>query len=125
MLTALKITEQVVPNVIIKEAIARTRDAVTDGKSLAQPLAASKVFPRLMVDLVKIGEETGNVSDALNNVAETYENELNLALRVMMNVVEPLLIIGMALIVGFLLAAVLSAMFSMVSNIGSGMQGQQ
>jgi type II secretory pathway component PulF len=125
VLTALKITEQVVPNVIIKEAIARTRDAVTDGKSLAQPLAASKVFPRLMVDLVKIGEETGNVSDALNNVAETYENELNLALRVMMNVVEPLLIIGMALIVGFLLAAVLSAMFSMVSNIGSGMQGQQ
>jgi type II secretory pathway component PulF len=122
VLTALKITEQVVPNVIIKEATARTRDAVTDGKSLAQPLAASKVFPRLMVDLVKIGEETGNVSDALNNVAETYENELNIALRVMMNVIEPLLIIGMAVIVGFLLAAVLSAMFSMVSNIGSGMQ---
>ncbi|MGO8764807.1 MAG: type II secretion system F family protein [Limisphaerales bacterium] len=119
VLTALKITEQVVPNVVLKEAIARTRDAVTDGKSLAQPLAASKVFPRLMVDLVKIGEETGNVSDALNNVAETYENELNIALRVMMNVIEPLLIIGMAVIVGFLLAAVLSAMFSMVSNIGN------
>jgi len=121
VLTALKITEQVVPNVIIKEATARTRDAVTDGKSLAQPLAASKVFPRLMVDLVKIGEETGNVSDALNNVAETYENQLNTALRVMMNVIEPALIIGMAIIVGFLLAAVLDAMFAMESNIGSGM----
>ena len=121
VLTALKITEQVVPNVIIKEATARTRDAVTDGKSLAQPLAASKVFPRLMVDLVKIGEETGNVSDALNNVAETYENQLNTALRVMMNVIEPALIIGMAVIVGFLLAAVLDAMFAMESNIGSGM----
>ena len=124
MLTALKITEQVIPNSIIKEATARTRDAVTDGKSLAQPLAASKVFPRLMVDLVKIGEETGNVADALNNVAQTYENELNIALRVMTNLIEPALIITMALGVGFLLVAVLGAMFSMISSIGSGMGGQ-
>ena len=125
MLTALKITEQVVPNIILKEATARTRDAVTDGKSLAQPLAASKVFPRLMVDLVKIGEETGNVADALNNVAETYENELNIALRVMTNLIEPVLIIGIAVLVGFLLAAVLGAMFSMVSSIGNSMGAGQ
>jgi type II secretory pathway component PulF len=124
MLTALKITEQVIPNRVIREATARTRDAVTDGKSLAQPLAASKVFPKLMVDLVKIGEETGNVSEALNNVAQTYENELNIALRVMTNLIEPTLIIGMAAGVGFLLVAVLGAMFSMISSIGSGMGGQ-
>jgi type II secretory pathway component PulF len=124
MLTALKITEAVIPNSIIKEATARTRDAVTDGKSLAQPLAASKVFPRLMVDLVKIGEETGNVADALNNVAQTYENELNIALRVTTNLIEPVLIIGMAAGVGFLLVAVLGAMFSMISSIGSGVGGQ-
>jgi type II secretory pathway component PulF len=124
MLTALKITEQVIPNRVIREATAKTRDAVTDGKSLAQPLAASKVFPRLMVDLVKIGEDTGNVADALNNVAQTYENELNIALRVMTNLIEPALIVAMAAGVGFLLVAVLGAMFSMIANIGSGMGGQ-
>jgi type IV pilus assembly protein PilC len=124
MLTALKITEQVIPNSIIKEATARTRDAVTDGKSLAQPLAASKVFPRLMVDLVKIGEETGNVADALNNVAQTYENQLTIALRVTTNLIEPVLIIGISALVGLLLVAVLGAMFKMVSSIGSGMEGQ-
>lgn len=118
VLTALKITEQVIPNQVIKEAAAKARDAVTDGKTLAQPLAQSKVFPQLMVDLVKIGEETGDVSGALNNVAETYENELNIALRVMTNLIEPALIIGMAVVVGFLLVAVLGAMFSMISNIG-------
>ena len=118
VLTALKITEQVIPNRVLKEATARTRDAVTDGKTLAQPLAASRVFPQLMVDLVKIGEETGDVPGALNNVAETYENELNLALRVLTNMIEPALIVGMALVVGFLLVAVLGAMFSMVSHIG-------
>lgn len=122
VLTALKITEQVMPNVIVREAIAKTRDAVTDGKTLAEPLARGKVFPQLMVDLVKIGEETGDVPGTLKNVANTYENELNTALKVMMNLIEPALILGMAAVVGFLLLGVLSAMFSMISNIGNTMQ---
>jgi type II secretory pathway component PulF len=123
VLTALKITEQVLPNRVIKEATAKARDAVTDGKTLAQPLAQSKIFPQLMVDLVKIGEETGDVPGALKNVADTYENELNIALRVMTNMIEPVLIVVMAGGVGFLLLSVLSAMFSMISNIGGSMGG--
>jgi type II secretory pathway component PulF len=117
VLTALKITEQVIPNRLLKEAIARTREEVTDGKTIAQPLARSKVFPQLMVDLVKIGEETGDVPGALKNVADTYENELAIALRVLTNMIEPVLIIVMAVGVGFLLLSVLSAMFAITSNI--------
>ena len=82
VLTALEITEQIIPNRVLKEAIAETRRQVTDGKTIAQPMARSKVFPQLMVDLVKIGEETGNVPGSLANIAETYESELNVALRV-------------------------------------------
>jgi type IV pilus assembly protein PilC len=117
VLTALQITEQIVPNLVVKEALVKTRDAVTDGKSLAQPLAQSKIFPQLMIDLIKIGEETGDVPGALKNVAETYENELSLALRVMTNLIEPALIIVMAVLVGFLLFSVLSAMFSITASI--------
>jgi type II secretory pathway component PulF len=117
VLTALKITEQILPNVIVREAIAKTREEVTDGKTIAQPLARSKVFPQLMVDLVKIGEDTGDVPGALKNVADTYENELNIALRVMTNMIEPVMIIVMAAGVGFLLLAVLSAMFAITANI--------
>jgi len=125
VLTALKITEQVMANGVIKEAISKTREAVTDGKTLAQPLAASKVFPQLMVDLVKIGEETGDVPAALKNVADTYDSELTIALRVMMTLIEPLLIIIMAVGVGFLLLSVLLPMFRLISNISGGMGGQQ
>jgi len=117
VLTALKITEQILPNVILKEAIAKTREEVTDGKTIAQPLGRSKIFPQLMVDLIKIGEDTGDVPGALKSVAETYENELNIALRVMTNMIEPAMIIVMALFVGFLLVSVLSAMFAITSNI--------
>ena len=56
VLIALKITEEIVPNIIVKEAIARTREQVTDGKTIAQPLAQSRLFPQLMLDLLKIGE---------------------------------------------------------------------
>jgi type II secretory pathway component PulF len=117
VLTALKITEQIIPNSIVKEAIAKTREEVTDGKTIAQPLARSKIFPQLMVDLVKIGEDTGDVPGALKNVADTYENELSIALRVMTNMIEPALIVVMALGVGFLLLSVLSAMFAITANI--------
>src|ERR1035437_7197835 len=117
VLTALKITEQIIPNSIVKEAIAKTREEVTDGKTIAQPLARSKVFPQLMVDLVKIGEDPGDVPGALKNVADTYENELSIALRVMTNMIEPVLIFVMAFGVGFLLLSVLSAMFAITANI--------
>jgi type II secretory pathway component PulF len=117
VLTALKITEQVLPNRLLKEAIAKTRAAVTDGKTLAQPLAQSKVFPQLMVDLVRIGEETGDVPGALNNLADTYESELQIGLRVMTQLIEPLLIIVMAVIVGFLLVSILLPLFRLISQI--------
>jgi type II secretory pathway component PulF len=119
VLTALKITEQVLSNRLIKEAIAKTREAVTDGKTLAQPLGQSKLFPQLMVDLVRIGEETGDVPGALNNLADTYESELQIGLRVMTQLIEPLLIIVMAVIVGFLLISILLPLFQLISQIHS------
>jgi type II secretory pathway component PulF len=117
VLTALRITEQIMPNIIVKEAVNKTREAVTDGKTLAQPLAQSRIFPQLMVDLVRIGEETGDVPAALRNVAETYEKDLDLALKRLTNLIEPFMIIGVAAIVCLLLASVLSAMFQMTSSI--------
>jgi type II secretory pathway component PulF len=117
VLSALKITEQVMPNILLKEAIAKTREQVTDGKTLAQPLAQSKLFPQLMVDLVRIGEETGDVPGALNNLADTYENELEIALRVMSDLIGPVLIIVMAIIVGFLLLSIFLPLFKLIASI--------
>ncbi len=124
VLTALKITEQVLPNIVLKEAIAKTREAVTDGKTIAQPLARSQIFPQLMIDLIRIGEETGDVPGALCNVAETYESDLNTTLRVMMNLIEPVMIIGIAIVVVFLLMSVLQAMFAITSSIGESFGGR-
>jgi type II secretory pathway component PulF len=117
VLQALRITEQIVPNVVVAEAIAKTREGVTDGKTLAQPLAKSGLFPQLMIDLLRIGEETGDIPGALENVADTYERELTLGLRAMTNLIEPVMIVGIAIIVGFLLLSVMSAMFAITQNL--------
>ena len=117
VLTALKITEQVLPNRLIQEAIAQARAAGTDGKTLAQPLAHSKLFPQLMVDLVRIGEETGDVPGALNNLADTYEGELAIALRLMVQLLEPVLILVMGVIVAFLLLSIFLPLFRLISAI--------
>ena len=120
VLVALKITEEIIPNIIVKEAIAKTREQVTDGKTIAQPLAQSKLFPQLMLDLLKIGEETGDVPGALQNIADTYENEMTMQLRVLTNLIEPAMIIVMAIGVGGLLFSILSAMFAITSSINRG-----
>ena len=117
VLTALKITEAIVPNTVVKEAISRTREQVTDGKTIAQPLAQSKLFPQLMIDLLKIGEETGDVPGALQNIADTYENELEIQLRMLTNLIEPAMIILMAIGVGGLLFSILSAMFAITGSL--------
>jgi type IV pilus assembly protein PilC len=117
VLTALKITEQVMTNRLIRDAIAKTREAVTDGKTIAQPLAQSKLFPQLMIDLVRIGEETGDVPGSLNNIADTYENELVIALRVMSDLIGPILIVIMAICVGFLLLSIFLPLFKLISSI--------
>ena len=70
-----------------------------------------------MIDLLKIGEDTGDVPGALQNIADTYENELGIQLRVLTNLIEPAMIICMAVGVGFLLFSVLSAMFAITSSI--------
>jgi len=69
------------------------------------------------VDLVRLGEETGDVPGALNNLADTYESELHIALRVMSDMIGPVLIIVMAIIVGFLLLSIFLPLFKMISSI--------
>ena len=68
-----------------------------------------------MVDLVRIGEETGDVPGALNNIADTYEGELEIGLRVMTQLIEPVMIIMIAVVVGFLLISLLLPMFRLIS----------
>ena len=100
----------------------RVRERVRQGSRLGEALADTPEISPVAVRMLRIGEETGDVPGALENIANTYENELGISLRVLMNLIEPVMIVVMAVGVGFLLFSVLSAMFTITSNIGMSRQ---
>ena len=118
VLTALQIVEDTMTNRVIANEIHEARTRVTDGTSISQPLSKGKVFPSLLIDMLAVGEESGEVVAALKNIADTYEQELSRTLKVFTTLLEPAIIIFMAVIVGFIVLSILSAVFSITSGIG-------
>jgi len=118
VLNALQIVEDTMSNRVIANELREARTRVTDGTSISQPLAKGKIFPPLLIDMLAVGEESGEVAPALKNIADMYEQELTRTLRLMTTLLEPAIIIFMALVVGSIVISVLLAVFDITSGIG-------
>jgi type IV pilus assembly protein PilC len=118
VLTALQIVEDTMTNRVIANEISEARTRVTDGTSISQPLSKGKVFPPLLIDMLAVGEESGEVVPALKNIADTYEGELSRMLKIFTTLLEPAIIIFMAVVVGAIVLSVLMAVFDITSGIG-------
>ncbi|MCU0857662.1 MAG: type II secretion system F family protein [Pontiellaceae bacterium] len=119
ILKALSISEETVGNDVIAREIASARTRVTDGSSIARPLAAGKVFPELLTDMLAVGEETGDLPGSLKNIARRYDAELDFSIKVLTTVMEPILILGIAIIIGFVAISMLMAVFNLTSGLGA------
>jgi type II secretion system protein F len=118
VLTALQIVEATMTNQVIANELQAARQRVTDGTSLSQPLSSGKIFPPLLIDMLAVGEESGEVVPALKNIAETYESELSRTLKTLTTLLEPAIILMMAVVVGGIVLSVLLAVFDITSGIG-------
>ena len=119
VLQALRISEETCGNAVIGAELRKARERVTDGTTISGPLAQSGVFPRMMTDMMALGEQTGNLPNALGHIGKRYEAELNRNIKVFTTALEPLLIILVAVVVGFVAIAILSAVFSATSAMGA------
>lgn len=117
ILQALTIVEQTVGNRVVAGEIRAARERVTDGSSISEPLAAGGVFPRLLTDMLAVGERSGNVPGALQHIARRYENELDRSVKIMTTMLEPILIVVMAVLVGFVVISLLLAVFDITSGL--------
>lgn len=117
VLQALTIVERTMGNSVIAKEIRNARDRVTDGTTISGPLAAGRVFPPLMTDMLAVGEQTGDIARSLNHIANRYENELDHRLKIMTTILEPLLIVFMAILVGFVAISMLLAVFDLTSGL--------
>ena len=102
----MNIAKNLVGNSLIKDAIANAQENITEGQSIADPLKRSGQFPPLVIHMIAIGEKTGELPDMLQNVAETYEEQVNTQIDAMTSLLEPLMIIGMGGAVGFIVMSV-------------------
>jgi len=118
VLGALQIVEDTMINRIIANEIREARTRVTDGTSISQPLGKGKVFPPLLLDMLAVGEESGEVVPALQNIADMYEQELAHKIKIFTTLLEPAIIIFMALMVGSIVVSILMAVFDITSGIG-------
>ena len=118
VLQALKICEETCGNAVIGDALATARRRVTDGTTISGPLAASGVFPRMMTDMPAVGEQAGDMAASLENVGRRYQKDMDRNIASFTNALEPILIVLIASVVGFVAIAILTAVFKVSSSIG-------
>lgn len=117
ILQALNITRDTAGNAIVAEAIENVHAAVREGDSVVTPLEASKIFPPMVISMVDVGEETGQLPDMLLKVADVYDDEVDNAVDSMTALIEPIMIVVLALIVGTIVIALFLPMIEIIKNI--------
>ena len=118
ILDGLEITAKTAGNSIIEDAIMAVRKAVEAGRTIADPLAESKVFPAMVVQMIGVGEQTGALDAMLNKIAEFYEDEVDNAVDGLMKLMEPIMISILGLVIGTIVVAMYMPMFDLLSKIG-------
>lgn len=119
VLQSLSIVERTVGNAVIARELSNARARVTDGTTISRPLAAGRILPQMMTDMLAVGEQTGDVPGALSHIARRYESELERNLKIFTTALEPILIILVAVMVGFVAISILMAVFNLTSGLGA------
>jgi len=117
VLQALNIVKETVGNEVISKAVATIHDAVKEGENMAPPIASSKVFPPMVVSMVEVGEETGALPDMLNKIADSYDDDVDNAVAAMTSIIEPVLIIFLAVVVGTIVIALFLPLVSIIGGL--------
>jgi type IV pilus assembly protein PilC len=117
IIRALEITGQASGNWVFEEAITDVRQRVREGSSIAQPLLDGEVFPPMVSHMVKVGEETGELDKMLGKIADFYEEEVDTAIGTLTSIIEPVMMIGVGVIVGLIVISMYLPMFRMLKLV--------
>jgi type II secretory pathway component PulF len=117
VLQALKISSETCNNAVIAAALDNARKRVTDGTTISGPLASSGVFPKMMTDMLAVGEQAGDMASSLEHIGKRYQKDMDRNIASFTNALEPLLIVMIAGVVGFVAIAILMAVFKVSSSL--------
>lgn len=117
VLTCLDVVTETVGNTVVAKALKDVSSSVSDGKTIAQPLIESKVFPEMVVNMVRVGEETGALDKMLVKIADFYNKEVDNAINTFTKIIEPLLIVFMTVIIGFIAISIFLPMADIMEGL--------
>ena len=117
IITSLEITGETAGNWVVEEALADVRQKVHEGVPIAEPLIANPVFPPMVAQMVKIGEETGELEKMLGKIADFYEDEVDAAINALTSIIEPIMMLLVGAVVGVIIIAMYLPMFKMLTLI--------
>ena len=117
ILQALDVTSQVVDNRVVEEVLLAAKKDVEQGESLAKPMEAHWFFPNLIIQMIKVGEASGSLDEMLKKASDIYEQEVEEASEKLQSLIEPLLIVFLSVIVGFIVLSIVIPMFGLFEQI--------
>ena len=117
MLQAIKLTGETAGNIVLEKSMEEVYDSVKRGGSLARPIQAHDIFPPMVGHMVAVGEETGQLENLLSKIADFYEAEVDAKVKALTSLIEPLMIVFVGGVVGFIVIAMYMPMFSLYENI--------
>ncbi len=118
VLQALQIVRDTADNEVIARAIQTVHDAVKEGENMSRPLEAAGIFPGMVVSMIEVGEETGALPEMLNRVADIYEEEVDRAVEALTSLIEPIMIVMLAGIIGTIVIALFLPLIKLIDRIG-------
>jgi type IV pilus assembly protein PilC len=118
VLRALEIVADTAGNRVISDTVARARVSIKEGEKISTPLFGSKIFPVMVTQMIAVGEETGRLDQMLVKVSNFYDEEVDSTLKSLTSLIEPLMIVGLGFIVGFIAVSVISPIYSLVGSLG-------
>ena len=125
ILQALTIVKETAGNVIISNAVAKVHESVKEGETITAPLESSRVFPPMVVSMVDVGEQTGALPEMLLKIADNYDEEVDNAVAAMTSLLEPIMIVFLAVIVGSIVIAMFLPLIAMINNLSGENEGKK
>lgn len=117
MMRSLEIVGETSGNTVIAGAIENARTSIREGQKISQPLAQSGLFPAMVTHMIDVGEETGRLSDMLAKVSDFYDKEVENAVKALTSLIEPVLIVVLGCVVGFIAVSIMAPIFKLISSI--------
>ena len=118
ILDGLEIVSRTAGNKVVEEALMRTRQSISEGKTIADPLGKAKVFPPMVVQMISVGEATGALDAMLSKIADFYDEEVDNAVAALTSMLEPMLMVFLGVVVGFIVIAMYLPIFQMAALVG-------